>query len=63
MWSSGFTLGTFYHLALCLLSSRENIISLRSFVNVEKYYVNLTFAFTNLLVDLFQVLPVMNGKS
>lgn len=39
------------------------LISLRSFVNVEKHCVNVTFAFTNLQVDLFQVLPLVNGKS
>lgn len=33
------------------------------FVNVEKHCVNVTFAFANLLVDLFQVLPLVNGKS
>lgn len=58
-----FTLGIFCHLALCLLSSQENTVSLRSFINVEKHCVNLTFAITDLPVDLFQVLPVVNGKS
>lgn len=57
LWGFSITYHFVYYLC------EKILISLMPLVNVEKHCVNVTFAFANLLVDLFQVLPLVNGNS